>query len=98
MSTIQTGPRETLRRVGYVSEMKAAAPPPRRRSGRRHPERWMAHLGLLLVCVGFALPFVWMLSTSLKTVEKAMAFPPKFLPDEVRVTPVFGVPVPTNYV
>ena len=57
----------------------------------------MAHLGLLLVCVGFALPFVWMLSTSLKTVEKAMAFPPKFLPDEVRVTPVFGVPVPTNY-
>ena len=55
---------------------------------RRHPERWLAHLALLMICVGFILPFVWMLSTSLKTLDKTMSLPPTFIPDPM---------VPANY-
>ena len=42
------------------------------------------HLGLALLCVGFALPFVWMVSTSLKTQDKTMTLPPTFIPDPVQ--------------
>lgn len=52
---------------------------------RRH---WMAHLGLLCIALGFLLPMVWMVSTSLKPVEKTMEFPPRLIPDPV---------VPQNY-
>jgi multiple sugar transport system permease protein len=51
-------------------------------------EKLLAHLGLLLVCIGFLLPLVWMLSTSLKTQQKAMEYPPRVIPDPV---------VPQNY-
>src|SRR5947209_2158314 len=50
---------------------------------RRHGERWLAFLGLLLISVGFALPFVWMLSTSLKTLDKTMELPPHLIPHPV---------------
>jgi len=30
---------------------------------------WSVHLGLLLSCIGFGLPFAWMFSTSLKTLD-----------------------------
>ncbi|HEY0074820.1 MAG TPA: hypothetical protein VGB77_12010, partial [Abditibacteriaceae bacterium] len=43
---------------------------------------------LLLICVGFILPFVWMLSTSLKALDKTMVVPPTFIPDPF---------VPQNY-
>jgi multiple sugar transport system permease protein len=42
------------------------------------------HLGLLLVCAAFLLPFVWMLSTSLKTVEQTSEYPPRFTPEPWR--------------
>lgn len=51
---------------------------------RRTGERWFVHLGLLLVCSGFVLPFVWMVSTSLKTQQETLAFPPTLIPDEPR--------------
>ena len=38
------------------------------------------HLGLLCVCAAFVLPFVWMLSTSLKTLEQTSENPPRFTP------------------
>jgi multiple sugar transport system permease protein len=68
-------------------EQRPAATP--RRAPRRHPDRWAAVAGLLFVCVGFALPFLWMLSTSLKTLDHTMEMPPHFLPNPV---------VPQNYV
>jgi sn-glycerol 3-phosphate transport system permease protein len=36
--------------------------------------------GLLLLIVLFAMPFVWMLSTSLKTLPETMIFPPEWFP------------------
>jgi len=53
------------------------------RRRRRHYERWLAFLGLLLISVGFILPFVWMLSTSLKTLDKTMELPPHLVPHPV---------------
>jgi multiple sugar transport system permease protein len=48
----------------------------------------LTHAALFFVILGFLLPFLWMLSTSLKTLDKTMAFPPTFIPDPV---------VPANY-
>ena len=55
---------------------------------RIRPDKLVSVLALLLICVGFILPFVWMLSTSLKTLDKTMALPPTFIPDPF---------VPQNY-
>ncbi|MCM2676153.1 carbohydrate ABC transporter permease [Alkalicoccobacillus plakortidis] len=38
-------------------------------------------VGLLLLALLFIFPFVWMVSTSLKTLGEAMTFPPKWLPE-----------------
>jgi multiple sugar transport system permease protein len=38
------------------------------------------HAALILICTVAILPFFWMVSTSLKTLEATMAFPPQFLP------------------
>ncbi|HEX8341029.1 MAG TPA: carbohydrate ABC transporter permease [Tepidisphaeraceae bacterium] len=54
-----------------------------RRGGRGKRPMWMSlsiHIGLLCVCSGFLLPFGWMLSTSLKTVEQANEYPPRAMP------------------
>ncbi len=60
-------------------------------SGRQAPlpQRITTHVALLLISAGFILPFVWMVSTSLKTLDKTMEFPPTFIPDPV---------VPRNYI
>jgi multiple sugar transport system permease protein len=55
---------------------------------RRRPHHWIALLAIILICTGYALPFFWMLSTSLKTVAASTAFPPQFIPHPI---------VPGNY-
>jgi multiple sugar transport system permease protein len=44
------------------------------------PQRFFVHLILVLICTSAAVPFFWMLSTSLKTLQSAMSFPPQFIP------------------
>jgi len=58
------------------------------RRKRQRGSRLLIHLGLICICAGYALPFVWMISTSLKTLDETMAFPPDFVPDN---------PQPANY-
>src|SRR5258707_14390810 len=82
MSTIETQPS---RATSLPCRAVVAVP---RHRGRQHPERWLALLAIILICIGFMLPFVWMLSTSLKTVDKTVAYPPQFWPDPI---------VPQNY-
>lgn len=56
------------------------------RAWTRHPQptrearRPIVHVMLIIICVLGVIPFIWMLSTSLKTQQGAMAFPPKMLP------------------
>ena len=35
--------------------------------------------------IGYVFPFVWMISTSLKTLDKTMAYPPVLIPDKVEM-------------
>ncbi len=47
----------------------------------RNPWNALAiHAGLICICVGYLLPFLWMASTSLKTLEKTGEIPPRFIP------------------
>lgn len=39
--------------------------------------------GLVIVVAIFAMPFIWMISTSLKTLGETMIFPPKWVPDKL---------------
>ena len=66
--------------VGYVPLRREVA----KRRRRIPVEKLMVHVGLLCVCCGFLMPFVWMLSTSLKTLDRTMAFPPQFIPNPVQ--------------
>src|SRR5512143_1199144 len=50
--------------------------------------RLFTHVLLVVICASFVLPFLWMVSTSLKPLEKTMEFPPHFIPDPVQ---------PSNY-
>jgi multiple sugar transport system permease protein len=56
----------------------------RNESKRNYSERLLIHLGLILVCAGFLLPFVRMISTSLKTLQNASEYPPHFMPRSVQ--------------
>jgi multiple sugar transport system permease protein len=57
-------------------------------NSRLRLDKWVSTLALLFICIGFILPFVWMLSTSLKTLDKTMVNPPEFWPNPI---------VPGNY-
>ena len=95
MTMLQEQPGDSPERI------RIAPPAPHRtavlnkRKKRKYPERWLAFGGLLLVCVGYIFPFVWMLSTSLKTNEKAMANPPQWIPTQVEWHN--STPLPENY-
>ncbi len=47
----------------------------------RQPARHMGLILLIFICVGFLLPFLWMLSTSLKTIDKVMSDHPTLIPE-----------------
>jgi multiple sugar transport system permease protein len=67
---------------------------------RYQPQRWLAFAGILSVSVGFLLPFAWMLSTSLKTLEDTMSAPPRWIPQRIVWQTTAGgilLPVPANY-
>ncbi|WP_240415432.1 carbohydrate ABC transporter permease [Paenibacillus periandrae] len=40
-------------------------------------------IGLIFVVIVFAMPFVWMISTSFKTLSETLMFPPKWIPDQL---------------
>jgi multiple sugar transport system permease protein len=46
--------------------------------------RVATHIALIGICVCAILPFLWMVSTSLKTLDNAMAFPPQYIPNPIQ--------------
>jgi multiple sugar transport system permease protein len=65
------------------------------------PRRWRKILGmagtyllLTVLAVIFAFPFLFMLSTSLKTSEEVFAYPPKLLPTEAKTATYEGEQLP----
>jgi multiple sugar transport system permease protein len=79
------------------------APPAQARARIRGiaASKLFTYLAILLVCGGFILPFVWMLSTSLKTLAQTTEFPPRFVPTDVEFFKYhdrIATPLPKNYV
>jgi multiple sugar transport system permease protein len=72
--------------------MSELAPQPDSQLGSRSTKssscQWLVHAALWGVCGCALLPFLWMVSTSLKTLDHAMDFPPQIVPSPV---------VPGNY-
>lgn len=87
MTTLQaptSTPTQTASRASTPTRTRRKAV----RQGPRQSKPWLIHLTLLCVCVLFVAPFVWMLSTSLKTVDQVMRDPPVLIPSPM---------VPGNY-
>jgi multiple sugar transport system permease protein len=67
--------------VGY----RGAPPVPatkKRRNFRESASPW-AYIALIAISVVALFPFLWMVSTSLKTLDKTMAYPPQWIPRPV---------------
>ena len=73
----------------HTAAAAATVRQPRAKRRRVPVDALLFHFGLLLVCAAFLLPFIWMMSTSLKTLEGTSEFPPRFVPDPVQ---------PSNYI
>jgi len=63
----------------------AAMPLAHGRRARRRFRLWWVHLILLAICTLAILPFGWMISTSLKTLEDAVAYPPTIIPSPLQL-------------
>ncbi|MDD2714653.1 MAG: carbohydrate ABC transporter permease [Candidatus Wallbacteria bacterium] len=48
------------------------------------PSKFLIHLILLLGAIAMVMPFYWMVSTSLKTSQEVLQFPPKLWPDTMQ--------------
>jgi multiple sugar transport system permease protein len=57
-----------------------------RRSPRFKLDHFLTHLALILICAGFLIPFIWMLSTSLKPLDQTMEYPPRVIPRTVKLS------------
>ena len=65
--------------IGGAPVAEPGAPPPRSPSGSLS-RRTIAYIGLAALAVVCVLPFVWMLATSLKTVDEVVREPHKLIP------------------
>jgi multiple sugar transport system permease protein len=86
MTTLTGQLDSRTRRLAARPEVRASVADRRKRS---HIDRMLTYVGLLLICAGFIFPFVWMVSTSMKTVPDAMKptlqlIPPKWEPGTYR--------------
>jgi multiple sugar transport system permease protein len=69
-------------RLTELAAATMATGPADRASGRRSSAgtRATVHLVLIVICAAAILPFLWMLSTSLKSPEQVIAYPPTLVP------------------
>ena len=72
MLAAQAASRELSGRAGIVALLH-----------KLHLRRVLAHLFLLIGAVTMVVPFLWMLSTSLKSDQQAYIFPPIWIPDPI---------------
>ncbi len=72
---------------------------PSRRSAITPVQRVLTHVALLLVCIGFVLPLLWMVSTSLKPLTESTGDAPTFIPQTIEFAEIDGEPsaVPRAY-
>ncbi len=71
---------------------------PRRRTRRQAALVALAYLALALVGFSMLLPFLWMVSTSLKAPAYAIEFPPRWIPSEPATIEITGQTYPVDEV
>src|SRR5438094_865700 len=67
-------------RTAPLRPLMPAAPIARSNQRRNRRARLLAHLVLIVICALALLPFAWMVSTSLKTGERTIDYPPRWIP------------------
>ncbi len=48
---------------------------------KRRIQKFLAHFFLIIASVFFLVPFIWMVSTSLKPISQVFTFPPELIPN-----------------
>src|SRR5450432_2665367 len=97
MTTMQPESRLSNSSVGDAAAMTALG---RKVRGRPQPGRWVAFVALCLISISFLFPLIWMLSTSLKPLDQVMAYPPKWIPEQIELHKTESgstTPIPENY-
>ncbi|HMB95316.1 MAG TPA: carbohydrate ABC transporter permease, partial [Tepidisphaeraceae bacterium] len=97
MTTMQPESRLSNSSVGDAAAMTALG---RKVRGRPQPGRWVAFVALCLISISFLFPLIWMLSTSLKPLDQVMAYPPKWIPNQIELHKTESgstTPIPENY-
>jgi multiple sugar transport system permease protein len=79
----QTSPMESDPALGPSRNFRSSGDEISRRKARNRGRRFTAHVVLIVICAAAVLPFLWMVSTSLKTLHQAEASPPVILPHPV---------------
>ncbi|HEX8342414.1 MAG TPA: carbohydrate ABC transporter permease [Tepidisphaeraceae bacterium] len=90
--TITNGPQTSVGSTPVQNDVAIAAyartnsdhRPPRGAARKQRAGRLLVHAVLIVICAGAIAPFLWMLSTSLKSLDVAMAYPPQLLPSPAR--------------
>ena len=82
----------------------SATTAPRARAARPLNRRWPSRLtglvptvALVVLAVVYLMPFVWMISTSLKTIPQSIASPPVIVPDPIVFKPYIDALTKMNY-
>ena len=85
MSSMNTGPNTTSPATPLQNDVAMIAySTTTARRARKKNKTWVNHLALVVVCALAIAPFLWLLSTSLKTLDNAMLYPPQWLPNPFR--------------
>lgn len=84
MSSINTGPQNTTPAPPAQNDVAMLAFPATAKPRGRRPRTWFNHIMLWVVCAAAIAPFLFLLTTSFKTLDNAMAYPPQWIPDPFR--------------
>jgi multiple sugar transport system permease protein len=88
----QTAEQPELQGEIAIVDYALTARPPRRR--KRYAPILLTYAALIIVCGLAVIPFLWMVSTSLKPAHEVMEYPPRWLPTHIERSKGF---VPDNY-
>ena len=80
---METGAQLADQKAIPVLPHRTPAPPSLRVAHDRAKNGWLIHLALIFICILMIIPFMWMVSTSLKTLPKTMEYPPRWLPQPI---------------
>jgi multiple sugar transport system permease protein len=80
---MKTGGQSADQKAAPVLSYRTPTPPSLRVPREHAKNGWLVHLALIFICILMIIPFMWMVSTSLKTLPKTMEYPPRWWPKPI---------------